>query len=72
MEVIYTGKKFDCVYGPVANDDVYTTFAAYRDGLLTKKQALEGLKIKKLFNQILFANEKAISILKFERSYEVL
>lgn len=68
----YQGEKYDCIIGPVANDDVYTTFALYKSGLLTKSQALEGLKVKKLFNQILFANGKSISILKFENSYEVL
>ena len=24
----YSGEKYDCIYGPVANDDVYQTFAA--------------------------------------------
>ena len=26
---IYRGKSYDLVYGPVANDDVYTTFTLY-------------------------------------------
>ena len=25
----YTGKAYDFIFGPVANDDVYTTFALY-------------------------------------------
>ena len=36
----YEGKAFDFVYGPVANDDVYTTFTLYSAGILTKEQTL--------------------------------
>lgn len=61
----YHGKTFDVVYGPVANDDVYTTFALYQSGVLTKEQTLEALKIKKLYNQMVFTTEKALSYLKF-------
>lgn len=61
----YEGKNYDVIYGPVANDDVYTTFALYQAGTLTKEQTLETLKIKKLYNQMVFATEKALSYLKF-------
>lgn len=67
----YIGEKYDCVYGPVANDDVYTTFVAYNNGILTKEQALDGLKVKKLYNQLLFANEKSLNALQFQKAYEV-
>lgn len=53
------------IYGPVANDDVYTTFMLYSAGALTKQQTLEALKIKKLYNQLVLASEKALSYLKF-------
>ncbi|MDY3919598.1 MAG: DUF3990 domain-containing protein [Candidatus Limivivens sp.] len=59
------GKAFDFVYGPVANDDVYTTFTLYSAGILTKEQTLEALKIKKLYNQLVLSSEKALSYLKF-------
>lgn len=61
----YHGKKYDVVYGPVANDDVYTTFTLYQAGALSKEQTLETLKIKKLYDQMVFTSEKAISFLKF-------
>ena len=61
----YEGKAFDFVYGPVANDDVYTTFTLYSAGILTKEQTLEALKIKKLSNQLVLSSEKALSYLKF-------
>lgn len=61
----YKGKAYDFIFGPVANDDVYTTFTLYTAGLLTKEQTLEALKIKKLYNQLVLTSEKALSYLKF-------
>lgn len=61
----YDGDIYDIIYGPVANDDVYTTFTLYQAGALTKEQTLEALKIKKLYNQMVFASEKALSYLKY-------
>lgn len=61
----YKGEKYDFIYGPVANDDVYTTFTLYNAGVLTKSQTLDALKIKKLYNQLILTTEKALSHLKF-------
>ena len=61
----YEGEAFDFVYGPVANDDVYTTFTLYTSGVLTKEQTLEALKIKRLYNQLVLSSEKALSYLQF-------
>lgn len=61
----YTGEMYDFVFGPVANDDVYTTFTLYTAGVLTKEQTLEALKIKKLYNQLVLCSEKALSYLRF-------
>lgn len=61
----YTGESYDFIFGPVANDDVYTTFTLYSAGVLTKEQTLEALKIKKLYNQLVLSSEKALSYLKF-------
>lgn len=62
---IYEGEIFDIIYGPVANDDVYTTFTLYQSGVLTKEQTLEALKIKKLYDQMVFTSNKALSYLTF-------
>lgn len=62
---IYSGKLYDFIYGPVANDDVYTTFTLYTSGVLTKEQTIETLKVKKLYNQLVITSEKALSFLKF-------
>lgn len=67
----YGGNQYDLIIGAVANDDVYRTLQVYSTGLLTKEQALEALKIKKLFNQYVFTTDKALSFLKFIEAKEV-
>jgi hypothetical protein len=62
----YQGEKYDLIYGAVANDDVYRTIALYMTGVLDKEQTLSSLKIRKLFNQLVFATEKSVQYLKFE------
>ena len=64
----YQGEKYDLIYGAVANDDVYRTIALYMTGVLDKEQTLSSLKIRKLFNQLVFATEKSLQYLKFEGS----
>ena len=61
----YSGEPYDFIYGPVANDDVYTTFTLYTAGVLTKEQTIEALKIKKLYNQLVLTSEKALKFLKY-------
>ena len=62
----YQGEKYDLIYGAVANDDVYRTIALYMTGVLDKEQTLSSLKIRKLFNQLVFTTEKSPQYLKFE------
>lgn len=61
----YSGNAYDLIYGPVANDDIYRTFTLYTAGLLTKQQTLDALKVKELYDQLVFATEKALSYLYF-------
>lgn len=61
----YMGERYDFVYGPVADDDVYATLALYNAGVLTKRQTLDALKIKNLYNQLTLTSEKALSYLKY-------
>ena len=61
----YAGKVYDFIYGPVANDDVYTTFTLYTAGILSKEQTIEALKVKKLYNQLVLTSKKALTFLKF-------
>jgi len=62
---IYEGKKYDLIIGAVANDDVFQSLQLYLSGLYTKEQTLSALKIKKLYDQYVFATEKALKHLKF-------
>ncbi len=55
------------IFGAVANDNVYQTITLYMAGVLSKEQALEALKIKKLYNQLVFATEKSLEYLHFQR-----
>ncbi|MCI9261599.1 DUF3990 domain-containing protein [uncultured Adlercreutzia sp.] len=57
--------ELDLIVGPVANDDVFTTVTLYEGGQITATAALEMLKIKKLFMQILFCSEHALEFLQF-------
>lgn len=63
--LVEQNRFLDFVYGPVANDDVYTTFTLYTAGVLTKEQTIEALKVKKLYNQLVLTSTKALSYLKF-------
>lgn len=49
-----------------SNDDVYRTITLYMTGVLTREQTLDALKIRKLFNQLVFATEKSLKYLHFE------
>lgn len=49
---VYKGESYSIIIGPVANDDVYTTFQLYLGGFLTREQTLQTLKIKKLYDNM--------------------
>lgn len=61
----YNGILYDVIYGPVANDTVFKTFVAYQNGILSEKETLKRLKIRKLFNQLVFTNDEALKCLRF-------
>lgn len=65
---VNVAKGRDFVFGPVANDDVYRTLTLYREGELTKDETLGRLKIKQLYNQLVFATEKALSFIRFRKA----
>ena len=68
----YAGENYDLIIGPVANDDVYRTVLVYLSGgILTRAQTIEALKVKQLFDQYVFTNEKIMRQLRFIESKEV-
>lgn len=62
---IYSGKQYDIVQGAVADDTIYRVFGLYEAGLLTKAETLKRLKVRKLYDQVTFCTERALSSLKF-------
>ena len=56
----YQEEIYDVIYGPVANDTVFKTFIAYQNGILNEKETLKRLKVRDLYNQLVFTNEEAL------------
>ena len=61
----YVGPKYDLKIGPVANDNVYTTIQLYMSGVLSRETAIRELKVRKLFNQVVFSSQRALGMLRF-------
>ena len=64
----YSGPQYDFAFGPVANDDVYRTLYLYRAGEIDRVETFKRLKVKKLYNQLVFASTLALSFIRFRRS----
>lgn len=62
---------YDMVYGPVANDKIYTTITLYESQVLTAEQTIERLNVNDYFNQISFHTSETVSELHFIQSEEV-
>ena len=62
---------YDIVYGPVADDNVYTQFTLYEGGIISVPTLIQELKTYKLVDQYLFHTEKSLTALKFIESIEV-
>lgn len=60
--------NYDFVYGPVANDRVYASFALYESGLLNKQELIRELKTYTLVDQLLFHSPNSLEILKYQSS----
>lgn len=62
---------YDLVTGGVANDKVFNTVELFFDGLIDKKEAINRLQYEKPNLQICFRTEKALALLRFERSEQI-
>ncbi|GBU26875.1 hypothetical protein R84B8_00390 [Treponema sp. R8-4-B8] len=67
----YNGKKYDIIYGPVANDTIYRTLIAFEDGVLSAEETIARLKVRQLFDQMTFVSEQSFSFLKYSDFIEV-
>lgn len=59
---------YDVVYGPVADDSVYTQFTLYEGGIISLPTLIHELKTYKLVDQYLFHTEKSLLAIKFVES----
>lgn len=62
---------YDLVFGPVANDKVFTVVNLYESGVLDAPAAIAELKAYKTYDQLSFHTERVIRALRFVGSYEV-
>ena len=62
---------FDLVFGPVANDKVFTTVNLYESGVLDAPAAIAQLKAYKTYDQLSFHTKRVMDALRFVESYEV-
>ena len=62
---------YDVVYGPVADDSVYTQFALYEGGIISLPTLIHELKTYKLVDQYLFHTEKALATLHFIEAFKI-
>ncbi len=62
---------YDLVYGPVANDKVFTVVNLYESGILDAPAAIAELKAYQTYNQLSFHTPRVLSALHFLHSYEV-
>ena len=67
----WQGKKYDVIFGPVANDTIYRTLIAFETGELSKTETIARLKVRQLFDQMTFTTERSLSFLKFTDFTEV-
>ena len=58
-------EPYDIVFGPIADDKVYAVVQFYENGIYDKEEAIKRLKVEKLFDQILFHTERALSFCRF-------
>ncbi len=62
---------YDLVFGPVANDKVFTTVNLYESGVLDAPAAIAQLKAYKTYDQLSFHTTKVIGALKYIESFVI-
>ena len=63
---------YDLVFGPVANDKVFTTVNLYESGVLDAPAAIAQLKAYKTYDQLSFHSKSVLNAVRFVESYEVI
>lgn len=63
--------NYDLVFGPVANDKVFTVVNLYESGVLDAPAAIAELKAYITYDQLSFHTPRVLQALRFVESYEV-
>ncbi len=63
---------YDIVYGPVANDHVYTAFALYEGHIISKQALIAELRAYTLVDQYLFHTERSLACLTYTEAKEII
>ena len=63
--------NYDVVYGPVADDSVYTQFTLFEGGIISMATLIQELKVYKLVDQYLLHTEEALGALRFVESIKI-
>lgn len=63
--------NYDLVFGPVANDKVFTVVNLYESGIINATTAIAELKAYKTYDQLSFHTERIIKDLRFVESHEI-
>ena len=61
----------DIIYGPVADDSVYTQFTLYEGGIINMPTLIQELKTFKLVDQYLFHTERALEAIRFVEAIKI-
>jgi hypothetical protein len=62
---------YDIVYGPVADDSVYTQFTLFEGGIISMATLIHELKTYKLVDQYLFHTAKSLNAIRFVESIKI-
>ena len=62
---------YDLVFGPVANDKVFTTVNLYESGVLDAPAAIAQLKAYKTYDQLSFHTKQVLDALRFVEAHEI-
>ena len=58
-------KPYDIVFGPIADDKVYTVVQYYENGVYNRDDAIKRLKVEGLYSQILFHTDRSLTYCHF-------
>jgi len=59
---------YDIAIGPVANDQVFTVITLYEQGVMSREVAITELKVRELYDQILFHTEASLGYCRYLRN----